>query len=366
MNRGASSSELSPRRRVEIALRGGCGDRVPFTMYESKIPQCVAERRLRNRGMCIVRRDVPVYRSHYPNVKQSREIFDRGGKTFTRHVYETLKGTLTTLDEAAGFTHWRHEKMFKSPDDYPALLALIEDEQFEPCYDVFARVRDAVGEDAIFRSNFGLEPMQTLISGVMMSMQDYCEQWMDNRDEILKLYHAIVRKHRQIYPIVAESPVGHANYGGNVTPEIIGLRTFEDYYLQHYNEAAEVMHKHGKLIGCHFDANCKLLSKAIASTDLDYIEAFTPAPDTDMTLGEARQVWPNKVIWINFPSSQHLRTDEQVERITCDLLDDAGRLDGLLFSVTEDVPEHRWQDSCLAIMNGLDRHAANHPEKYQS
>ena len=31
---------MNPRDRVERALRGGHGDRVPFTMYESKIPQC--------------------------------------------------------------------------------------------------------------------------------------------------------------------------------------------------------------------------------------------------------------------------------------------------------------------------------------
>jgi len=28
---------------------------------------------------------------------------------------------------------------------------------------------------------------------------------------------------------------------------------------------------------------------------LDYIEAFTPAPDTDMTLAAARKAWPDKV-----------------------------------------------------------------------
>src|SRR5690606_37318231 len=44
---------LSPRARVERALRGGHGDCVPFTIYESKIPQCVREREMRNRGLCI-------------------------------------------------------------------------------------------------------------------------------------------------------------------------------------------------------------------------------------------------------------------------------------------------------------------------
>ena len=56
------------------------------------------------------------------------------------------------------------------------------------------------------------------------------------------------------------------------------------------------MHKKGKLIGCHFDADCMLLSEAIGNTELDDIEAFTPAPDTDMTLAEARKAWPGTVL----------------------------------------------------------------------
>jgi len=197
-----------------------------------------------------------------------------------------------------------------------------------------------------------------------MKMEMFCTEWMDNRDEILKLYEAIVANRRKIYPIVAKSPLLHANYGGNVIPEIIGLETFEKYYVPHYDEAAEIMHKHGKIIGCHFDANCKLISKAIAATKLDYIEAFTPAPDTDMTIAEARQAWPDKVLWLNFPSSVHLRPDAEVEKTTIDLLNQAGNIDGLIMGITEDIPPDRWQNSCRAIMNGLERHARENSHWY--
>lgn len=357
---------MTPRKSVEVALRGGRGRTVPFTMYESKIPQCTAEREMRNRGLCIVKRDASVFRTHRPNVRVSQQTFDEKGRRMVRTVYETPAGTLSTLNEPAGFTSWHHEKMFKTPEDYKTLLFLIRDEAYEPCYEVFARAQEGFGEDAIFRAGFGLEPLQALISGGMIDMQTFCTEWMDRRDEILRLYDALVENRRKIYPIVAASPALHANYGGNVTPEIIGLDTFERYYVPHYNEAAEVMHRHGKLIGCHLDANCRLLSKAIARTDLDYIEAFTPAPDTDMTLGEARRAWPDKVVWMNFPSSVHLRPDKEVERTTVALLNEVETVDGILVGVTEDVPADRWQGSCRAILDGLDRHARESPHLYQS
>ena len=241
---------------------------------------------------------------------------------------------------------------------------MIQDEVYEPTYERFAKAQDDFGEDAIFRAQIGLEPLQMLISSLLIGMQDFCIEWMDHRDEVLKLYEALVENRRRIYPIVAQSPAGHANYGGNVVPEIIGLKNFEQYFVPHYNEAAAIMHEHGKLLGCHFDANCRLLAPAIARTDLDYIEAFTPAPDTDMTLGEARRAWADKVVWLNFPSSVHLKTDAEVEQATVDLLNEVTTLDGLLVGITDNMPPDRWQDSCRAIMDGLERHAREYPQCY--
>jgi len=354
---------LTARERVERVLRGGRADRVPFTIYESKIPQCVAEREMRNRGLCIVDRR-GVFKTHTPNVKVSSHGFVREGKNLTRTIYETPAGTLSTVSERAGFTSWWHEKMFKSPDDYRALLFLIKDECYEPSYEAYAEAEQAWGGDAICRAGIGLEPLQTLISGHYLAMEEFCVQWMENRDEILKLYDALVENRRRIYPIVAASPASHANYGGNVVPQVIGLKTFEECYVPHYNEAAEVFHKHGKLVGCHFDDDCRVLSGAIAKTGLDYIEAFTPSPDTDMTLAEARAAWPDKALWINYPSSLHLKADGEVEQAAFEMMDSLPATDGVLFGITEDIPEHRWRDSCRAIMDGLDRHAKERPERY--
>ncbi len=357
-------TELTPRQRVQISLHGGCSDRVPFTIYETMLPQCAAERALRNRGLCIVKRDVPVFKTSWPDVKITQRVFWEDGRKFLRTFYETPVGKVSTLEEPQEATSWHHEKMFKSPEDYKVILLILQNERYAPDYAGFIQAETDFGDDAIFRAGIGLEPLQALISGPYLDMQDWCVQWMDHRDEVLQLYAALVENRRKIYPLVAQSPALHANYGGNVTPEIIGLDTFAQYYLPHYHEAAELLHRHGKLIGCHFDANCKVLAAAIASTELDYIEAFTPAPNSDMTLAEARAAWPGKVLWLNFPSSFHLKSDAEVEALAVDLLNQAGSVDGLIMAVTEDMPPHRWRDSCRAIMDGLERHARENPRVY--
>jgi len=91
----------------------------------------------------------------------------------------------------------------------------------------------------------------------------------------------------------------------------------------------------------------------VAGSPLDYIEAFTPAPDSDMSLGDALAAWPGKVLWINFPSSVHLRTDEGVAAATRDLLAEAAPGDRLIVGITENIPEFRWQDSMQAISGVL-------------
>ncbi len=165
----------------------------------------------------------------------------------------------------------------------------------------------------------------------------------------MALYEALTEDCRKFYPLVAESPLLIANYCGNVVPEVLGLQRFEKYVLPHYDEFAEIMHAHGKLLSVHFDANTKLLAPAIAKSKIDCIEAFTPFPNSDMSLAEARTIWQGKILWINFPSSVHLETPERVEGKTRQLLKEATPGDRFIIGITETVPIDKWQQSFSSI-----------------
>jgi hypothetical protein len=357
---------MKPRERVEHCLRGGKCTTVPFTIYESKFPTGAEGDALRQRGTCQAFRKTPGFKQCMPNVKETVETIEKpDGTVETTTHYETPVGTVSMVMVRNEYAPKIISKMFKTPDDFKVLEFILRDTQVEADYEPIFNALKNQDDYTVLRGAFGLEPLQTLISASFIDMTDFCYQWMENRDEMLKLYDAVVEIRRKTYPIVAQSPLLHANYGGNVVAEIIGPEVFRDYYLPHYHEAAEVMHKHGKLIGCHYDANCRLLAPLIAETELDYIEAFTPAPDTDMTLKEARSAWPDKVLWINYPSSVHLQDDAAVEQKTVDLLNELNKLDGFIMGITEDVPPHRVPYSYNAILNGLERHAREYPEMYK-
>ncbi len=346
----------TPRERVMTALHGEAPDKTPFTIYEEKLPRCALERDLRNRGLCLVRR-VRSYKTLTPNVGYREDRFaDERGRDVVRAAFATPHGELTTLAEPAGFTSWRHEHLFKSPDDYRALLFLIQDTVVEPDYDAVAGLSDDLGGDFVVRDNLPLEPLQNLISSFYMSMEDFCIQWMENRDEVLRLYEALVDVARRIYPIVAEGPLEFCNYGGNVVPHITGPAVFRDHYLPHYHEAAEVLHRRGKLIGTHLDADNTPIMDSVAQTNLDYIEAYDPGMSPSVS--EARTAWPGKVLWINYPSAWHLRPRQGVYDGAIQLIREAAPGDGFIIGITEDAPEARWRESFNAIMDAIDDEAA--------
>ncbi|MDD3927321.1 MAG: hypothetical protein PHT33_11755 [bacterium] len=342
----------TPYKRVMSALRGEKPDKIPFTVYSEKLPQCSVERELRNRGLCPVKR-ITSYKYYTPNVKETAcHYTDEQGRNLIRTVYSTPYGDLSTLVEPAGFTSWVHERMFKTPEDYKALLFMFKDTVVEPDYDAAAQTVADLGEDFVVRDNMSLEPMQSLISSTYIGMEAWCMEWMERQDEILKLYEARVEISRKIYPLVANGPLEFANYGGNVVPQIIGPKVFREYYMPHYNEAAEILHKKSKLIGCHFDADNTTIMDAIAETDLDYIEAYDPGMSPSVS--EARKIWPDKVLWLNWPSAWHLRPVDEVRSATVGLIEEAAPCNGFIIGITEDVPEERWRGNYIAIMDGID------------
>jgi DNA-binding FrmR family transcriptional regulator len=67
---------------------------------------------------------------------------------------------------------------------------------------------------------------------------------------------------------------------------------------------------------------------------------------------------------LNFPSSVHLKSPPEIEKTTLDLLNEVQRIEGIIIGITEDMPEDRWQQNCVAIMDGIERHAKENPHLY--
>jgi len=172
-----------------------------------------------------------------------------------------------------------------------------------------------------------------------------------------ELYNLLVEDYRKQYGIVAESPTLMANVGGNIVFDLLGPELVEKYMIPNFLECKEEFKKTGKLMGAHMDANNKQLVDFINKSSLDVVEAFTPAPGTDLTLREGLDAWPGKILWLNFPSVTHLSPDEEVAKMTEKLLAEAGADKGrIIMGITEDVPNDRWPYTFKMILEGCKKY----------
>ena len=349
--------KMTPRERVEAALLGRWADQVPFTSYENKFFYSQTERELRNDGFCIVELRVPVAIQENPAVQE--ETFQwRGedGMLRMRRAVRTERGTISELLQQVQddpriprqWLPWHKEYLFKGPEDYAPIEAMIRGQRYRANHEAFRRAQEEAGGDLILMAAQGYSPLLEIIYNIM-GIEQFAFEWAERRDEVLKLHDVLTEDRRKLYPLLAESPALIVNYCGNVSPEVVGLERFEKYVVPHYNELAELLHPRGKLLGVHFDAHTRLLREAIARSQVDYIEAFTPWPVGDMSVAEARAAWPDKVLWVNFTSSVHLAETSQIEETTRQILREGAPGNKLLIGITETVPANVWQRSFKAI-----------------
>ncbi len=339
---------MTPRERVECALRGGRPDSVPFTIYANKLPRCQVELEVRNLGACMLERSPAPYTVHTPNVRSTSVQYSENGISRTKTTTETPGGTITTINRPAPGTTWREKLPFSGPDDYAAILAMVRDRHYGESYAAFVAARERYGNGSFLRASIGYSPLQEIIYA-HMGVEQFSIEWAERRDDVLKLYDALTEDRRKLYPIIADSPALATNYGGNVSPEIVGVERFERYILPHYDEAAEIIGRRGNLLGVHLDGNTRAIAESVARSRIHYVEAFTPPPDCDLTVREALEMWPDKVLWINFPSSVHHHGVEFVRDMMRDILHEAAPGDRFIAGITEDVPDHAWPETFPAI-----------------
>jgi len=351
---------MTNRERLEAVFHGQMIDYVPFALKGWRIPQCTIERELRDGGMAVLDSG-SVCRTHTPNVTQTSTTVTVEGIARTTTVIETPKGTVSTVTSRnlsspkTEGTTWTDEFLFKTEADYDAIEFMIRDTVVEPCYETYLKRLDYVGEDAAFKSSAPAAAIHVIMYK-FMGIETFSMEMADNEERLMRLHEALDETHRRSYEIVAKSPAEIIQVGGNYCPEVLGKKRFDKFIVPHWEEVCAIMHEEGKLVGCHLDANNKLWAREVGESGLDWIESFSPDPDTDMTVAEAREAWPGKVLFVNFPSAVHLCNPEVIRKTTVDILWQSAPGDRLIIGIAESVPDDRWPVSFPIILETCKEH----------
>jgi len=328
---------MTPRQRVFAAMAGEMPDHVPFCIWNNKLPGGEINQRLLSLDTCIINKST-VYQVCMPEVKvEVEEAFDFGGFTRKHITYHTPAGDLTGIKRVTEHTVWAEKMAFSGPEDYETLEALIKSKTYTPCYEDFQQDDQAYGEQSIARPTTILSPIQEIIYHYM-GIERFCIEWAERKEHLLHLCDVVAEDRRKRLKLLAASPALYGIIEANIAPEIWGMERFQKYCIPYIEEACDILHAHHKWAGAHLDGNNRMLAPLVAKTSLDFIESFTPPPDCDLSLREARQIWSKKTILLNFPSSVHLRGPKQVKELARQILHEAAPGDRFVFGVSENIP----------------------------
>jgi hypothetical protein len=368
---------MNKAQRMRAVLHREKADRIPWALYPSYLIFGSTELEIRNQDLGIYC-PLPVHRLYMPDVEVT-DVFRADQKRGIKHVartYSTPRGDLTgtlafkyktayhsmfadaTMSQPGLVPDegiWPTEYFFKQQSDYEILEFVIENSVYQPSYDQYVQTSDFLGGEGIAMALVWKTPFQTLVYDWMGPETCYVE-CMEHPKEFRRLYEVMCAKQRELFEIIAESPAQEVWIGENLTNGVTSPRLFREFCLSFYNEIADLLHKHGKILGCHFDGQLRGLENLIAETKLDFIDAFTPPPIGDLPIEDARASWPDKVILCNFPGNVFFEDGEEIERYTLELLRKVAPGDNFALVTTENFPLHRWVEGFKVLAKVLSEH----------
>ena len=371
---------MTPRQRILAVLHGERPDRVPFTCKVPQPPRGEVERQLRNEGLAIVAEGellgidvegLATGSARRPNVEVVRRESLDHGRLFIRETLRTPIGEVHQTWRAGGAygTKRLFEYPIKQPQDYQVVEYIIGDEVYHPTYDnvddsrrpdKFVARAEIVGEDGfVFGGWMAPSPLMVML-WCLLGIEQFAIDIRERPKLFSSLYEVLFERQREQYRLAANSPALVLHMAENMTSEMIGPQLFRDYCLPCYNEFGSCLHAQGKLLAVHMDGRMKAIAEAVADSQIDIIEGFSPVPDGDLELADARRLWPDKIIWMNFPSPVHLLAPDEIAAHTRQILRDVAPGDRFLLGVTEDIPHGVWQVS-LPVISQVLREEGNLP-----
>lgn len=331
---------MTHRQRAVAAIRGEPVDRVPFIArmdlwYNYAKNRGTLPEKYRDWSLWDIQRDLGIgifgfgawSVSFYKLVYHDMEVRRSTAGDEVMVEYITPYGTLRTRNllaedlKAADVTGAQVEHEFKSEADYDALLYLFEHTEVVENFDEYAKVVEAIGEDGLALPFSGWLPMHYIMYHYM-GYETFYYQMHDHPDKVERLNEALTEQHRQIIHLGAQCPAEVIEVGANYDEEMIPPAIFDKYMLPFYKEAAETLHKGGKLMAAHLDGEMRRLLHSIKDSGIDVAEAITPAPMTSIEMGALRDLWGDRItIWGGLPSVLLTDTfsDEEFERSVLEL-----------------------------------------------
>jgi len=222
---------------------------------------------------------------------------------FDFHTMESGGQITRTVRTPSGELHSRFVRNAASPHipfplEHPVKTArdlevyeeLVNCNRFRPCYDIFTREAEYIGERGIATTTGPSSPFHILMESEMGLAGFY--YMLDDEPKLMKrVLDAIHRKNLEAYAIIADSPAEVVVCYENTSTTTQSPAHYQAYVREQLNDYADLLHRKGKLFLAHMCGKLRGLAEEIGKTRIDGVVDIAPEPTGDVSLFEAHQLW---------------------------------------------------------------------------
>ena len=349
---------MTMQERMLAVVEGRVQDRVPFVQYSGTGGPNEEIWAALGRGRMGLLQWTSVHRVETPHCATESEDYEVEGQRRRRTTLHTPAGDLVeerAFEEGYGSSSIR-KHFVEEPRDYDALFAFLRDGIVRDNYETYRRVDAALGNDGLPLAAIERTPWQQLwVQWVGLDTLSW--HVADCPDRVEEAIALLAARARRVFEIAARSPAPFIDFPDNITAPAVGAERFRRYCVPLYDELAGMLAERGAKIFVHMDGDLRPLWDAIGESRVGGIDSFAPAPDNDTTVAQARGMWPEMRLWVNFPSSCHLRDYAGVRAVAERILEEDGRSGFLQIQISENVPKDAWRTSYPAIADAIDAFA---------
>lgn len=352
-------NNITMKQRMQAFFQGEPLDRIPFVQVNNLAAPNEEIWSMIGRDKMGLTRWSSLHRFESVNCRMKSERLEDNGVKGIRNTIMTPLGTLFEdkyYDPGLGSEAYRKHFVEKE-EDYPILIAYLRDLQVLENTENYLKDQYELGEDGLAMAVIYRTPFQKLWIE-LVSIEDLVMHMADNPDIVDECVEVLVSIQRKIFQIAIRAvetiPVPIINIPDNITAPIIGKNNFSKYCVPYYNELAEMIANKGTPIVVHMDGELKQISKEIGESHFNAIDSFTPTPDNSISVAHALDIWPDKKLMVNFPSSVHLESSGRIYDTAMQILNEGGHSGRIWMQISENVPKNLWKKSFPAIVKAIE------------
>lgn len=342
----------SVRGRFERALSGEIVDRPVYAVYDWFVQnRAIDWPSLFQQGLGQIAH-ADLVQEESPNVEIVETTQEVDGRSRRDVRWITDRGEL----RESHLGEWRQEFLIKTPADYRIMQRALEGTRYSATATPFQQSERQIADNGITLGHLGWTGIRrTPVLQVQIDFAGPERMAMDLVDEVPELMDLLelmteltLEKVRQ----AAKGPAQYIKLWENLSLEMIGPRQYRLRLVPIYRQILEILAAANKRLVVHYDGKLRVIGGEIAALDIDGIDSFTPPPEGDMSVAEARACWPEKFLWLHPPLGWH---DEDPATFTGriqNMTRDAGPRRYCLM-ISEDIPTN-WQQTVPLVLQTLD------------